>query len=166
MALPVAPLCCGIDYTSSTTAEVSIFFSNHMLVTITFTLDNSAHTIKYSQWSGIEPFSARTGAPELDQTVVIKDLRIDNVSGHPSLFSGYIDVLTPDSVKCWRHRVAMDIELPCSPPDESAVESGSKRARESASESGCECDDDIVPHTDNEVILVVDATSESEEDDL
>jgi hypothetical protein len=137
----VVPLCYGIHYTP-TTAEVSIFFSNHMRVTITFTLDNSAHTIKYSQWSGIEPFSARTRAPELDQTVVIKDLRIDNVSGHPSLFSGYIDVLTPDSVKCWRHRVAMDIELPCSPPDECAIESGSKRARESgskrASESGSE----------------------------
>jgi len=165
MALPVAPLCCGIDYTSSTTAEVSIFFSNHMLVTITFTLDNSAHTIKYSQWSGIEPFSARTGAPELDQTVVIKDLRIDNVSGHPSLFSGYIDVSrrgTSDSVECWRSQVAMNIKPPSSPPDESAIESGSESASKRPSKRARESDDE----SDNEVILVVDATSESEEDDL
>ena len=157
MALPVAPLCYGIHYTSFTTAEVSIFFSNHMRVTITFTLDKYAYTIEYSQWSGREPSSARTGVPELNQTVVIKDLRIDNVSGQPSLFNGYIDVLTdvltPDSVKCWRHCVAMNIELPCSPPDESAIESGC----DSGIESGCECDD--------EVILVVDATSESDEDD-
>jgi hypothetical protein len=130
MPLPVAPLCYGIDYTS-TTARVSFFFSNLMRVTITFTLDKYAYTIEYSQWSDKESSSARMGVPELDQTVVIKDFRIGNVSGHPLQFHGHIDVSRrgpSDSVECWRSHIAMNIELPCSPPDESAIESGSESA--------------------------------------
>jgi hypothetical protein len=171
MEIPPVIVACDIRYTDDA-AHVTFFFENHMQVTITFTHGNKdAQNIVSTQWTDIEPASARVRTPAHNQKVVIGDLNIINVPGYPLLFCGHIDVSrrgASDSVECWRSHIAMNIELPCSPPDESASEcareSASESGCESGIESGCECDDDTVPNTDDEGIMVVDATSESDDD--
>ena len=149
---------CDIRYTDDA-AHVTFFFANRTRVTITFTHGNKdAQNIVSTQWTGIEPASARVQTPEHDQKVVIGYLEIINVPEYPLLFHGYIDVLrrytSEDSFECWRSQVAMNIEPSSSPPDESASES--------ADESDDDSDDNMVPNTDNEEIVVGDATSDDE----
>ena len=158
MDIPDAIWSCDISYPTVDTVRIVFFFKNNMRVAITFTHDNNAMYIVSTQWTDIEPVGARVRAPERDQNVMIGNLKIVDAPGNPLLFTGHIDVsrrYRSESFECTRTPVAMNIEPSSSPPDESASES--------ADESDDESDDNMVPNTDNEEIVVGDATSDEED---
>ena len=149
MDIPDAIWGCDISYPTVDTVCIVFFFKNNMRVAITFTHDNNAMYIVSTQWTDIEPVGARVRAPERDQNVMIKKLKIVDAPGNPLLFTGHIDVsrrYRSESFECIRTPVAMLIEPSCSPPYESAGDS----ARESADKDG---------------VLVLDTDSDTDESD-